>query len=100
MAATKLIAMHQNKGRSVMQCLKDRTDYAKNGEKTEDGKYISSYKCQPDFVDWEFAQSKIDYLKKRGDSPRVMSLPIRSASPLCPERLRRRKQMKLDMKPV
>ena len=39
MAATKLIAMHQNKGRSVMQCLKDRTDYAKNGEKTEDGKY-------------------------------------------------------------
>ena len=33
MAATKLIAMHQNKGRSVMQCLKDRTDYAKNGEK-------------------------------------------------------------------
>ena len=56
MAATKLIAMHQNKGRTVMQCLKDRTDYAKNGEKTEDGKYISSYKCQPDFVDWEFAQ--------------------------------------------
>ena len=27
MAATKLIAMHQNKGRSVIQCLKDRTDY-------------------------------------------------------------------------
>ena len=41
MAATKLIAMHQNKGRSVMQCLKDRTDYAMNGEKTEEGKYIS-----------------------------------------------------------
>lgn len=33
MAATKLIAMHQNKGRSVMRCLKDRTDYAMNGEK-------------------------------------------------------------------
>ena len=43
MAATKLIAMHQNKGRTVQQCLKDRTDYAKNGEKTEDGKYISSF---------------------------------------------------------
>ena len=27
--------MHQNKGRSVMQCLKDRTDYAMNGEKQE-----------------------------------------------------------------
>ena len=39
MAATKLIAMHQNKGRSVMRCLKDRTDYAMNGEKTDEGKY-------------------------------------------------------------
>ena len=34
MAATRLIAMHQNKGKSVGQCLKDRTDYAKNSEKT------------------------------------------------------------------
>ena len=41
MAATKLIAMHQNKGRSVMRCLKDRTDYAMNGEKTDEGKYLS-----------------------------------------------------------
>ena len=40
MAATKLIAMHQNKGRSVMRCLKDRTDYAMNGEKTDEGKYF------------------------------------------------------------
>ena len=81
MAATKLIAMHQNKGRTVMQCLKDRTDYAKNGEKTEDGKYISSYKCQPDFVDWEFAQSKIDYLKKTWRQPKgdVIAYQIRQS---------------------
>ena len=81
MAATKLIAMHQNKGRTVMQCLKDRTDYAKNGEKTEDGKYISSYKCQPDFVDWEFAQSKIDYLKKTWRQPNgdVIAYQIRQS---------------------
>ena len=26
-----------------MRCLKDRTDYAINGEKTDEGKYISSY---------------------------------------------------------
>lgn len=81
MAATKLIAMHKNKGRSVMQCLKDRTDYAKNGEKTEDGKYISSYKCQPDFVDWEFAQSKIDYMKKTWRQPKgdVIAYQIRQS---------------------
>ena len=64
MAATKLIAMHQNKGRSVMRCLKDRTDYAMNGEKTDEGKYISSYQCNPELVDLEFAQAKKEYLHK------------------------------------
>lgn len=70
MAATKLIAMHQNKGRSVLKCLKDRTDYAKNGEKTEDGKYISSYACTPEFVDLEFAQAKKTYLQKTWRQPK------------------------------
>ena len=41
MAATRLIAMHIQKNRSVQQCLKDRTDYAENGEKTENGEWIS-----------------------------------------------------------
>ena len=35
MAATRLIALHVNKGRSVAACLEARTDYAKNPEKTE-----------------------------------------------------------------
>ena len=35
MAATRLIALHQNKGRTVAQSLGERTDYAKNPEKTE-----------------------------------------------------------------
>ena len=35
MAATRLIALHVNKGRSVAGSLADRTDYAKNPEKTE-----------------------------------------------------------------
>ena len=45
MAATRLITMHQNKGKSVAKSLSDRTDYAKNGEKTEHVQYISSYAC-------------------------------------------------------
>ena len=33
MAATRLIALHKNKGKSVVACLKSRTDYAqKPGE--------------------------------------------------------------------
>ena len=38
MAATRLIALHINKGRTIAQCLRDRTDYAQNPEKTEKGK--------------------------------------------------------------
>lgn len=73
--------MHQNKGRSVMQCLKDRTDYAKNGEKTEDGKYISSYECNPEFVDLEFAQAKKEYLRKTWRQPKgdVIAYQIRQS---------------------
>ena len=81
MAATKLIAMHQNKGRSVMQCLKDRTDYAMNGDKTEDGKYISSYQCNPELVDLEFAQAKKEYLHKIWRQPKgdVLAYQIRQS---------------------
>ena len=42
MAATRLIALHINKGKTVAQCLADRTDYSENAAKTEDGKYISA----------------------------------------------------------
>ena len=81
MAATKLIAMHQNIGRSIMQCLKDRTDYAKNGEKTEDGKYISSYQCHPEFVDLEFAEQKKKYLRNTWRQPKgdVIAYQIRQS---------------------
>ena len=64
MAATRLIAMHKNKGRSMQQCLKDRTDYAQNGEKTNGGELVSSYACDPKTVEEEFAVSKREYLQK------------------------------------
>jgi hypothetical protein len=81
MAATKLTAMHQNKVRSVMWCLKDRTDYAMNGEKTDEGKYISSYQCNPELVDLEFAQAKKEYLHKTWRQPKgnVIAYQIRQS---------------------
>ena len=42
MAVTRIMAMHLNKGRTIAQCLKDRTDYAKNPDKTKSGKLISA----------------------------------------------------------
>ena len=66
MAATRLIAMHQNKGKSIQQCLKDRTDYAQNGEKTNGGELVSSYACDPKLVEEQFALSKREYFQKTG----------------------------------
>ena len=61
MAATRLIALHKNKGKSVAACLKSRTDYARNPDKTEQGQLVSSYKCSPLTVDEEFMLSKRQY---------------------------------------
>ena len=66
MAATRLIAMHQNKGKTIQQCLKDRTDYAENEEKTAGGELVSSYMCNPETVAAEFAASKREYLQITG----------------------------------
>lgn len=63
MATTRIIPMHINKGKTLAQCLADRTDYAKNEEKTEQGKFISTYECDPDFVDIQFLESKKIYLQ-------------------------------------
>ena len=61
MAATRLIALHVNKGKSVAQCLADRTDYSQNAAKTNDGEYISSYECDAKTADEEFLLSKRQY---------------------------------------
>lgn len=82
MAATRLIPMHLQKSRSMGQCLKERTDYAKNNEKTEAGEYVSSYECDPDTVDLEFEITKNQYAVNTGRSPRekdVIAYQIRQS---------------------
>ena len=66
MAATRLIPLHINKGKTVARCLADRVDYSQNPEKTEDGKYISSYGCNPETADEEFLLSKRQYVQITG----------------------------------
>lgn len=68
MATTRLIPMHQNKGKSVSQCLADRTEYAKNPDKTEDGHLICAYECDPATVDAEFLAAKRIYADRTGRS--------------------------------
>ena len=47
MAVTRITAMHLNKGRTIAQCLKDRTDYAKNPGKSERCLFIFTKFIEP-----------------------------------------------------
>ena len=58
--------MHQNKGKTILKCLAERTDYAMNSEKTANGELISSFECAPKTAASEFAFSKRIYFQKTG----------------------------------
>ena len=81
LAATRLIALHQHKGKSIAVCLKDRTDYAQNPAKTEKGELVSSYQCSPLTVDEEFMLTKKLYEQTTGRSQKsnVIAYQIRQS---------------------
>ena len=81
MAATRLIALHAGKGRSVAKSLGDRTDYAKNPEKTEKGELVTSYGCDPMTVDEEFMLQKRLYFQMTGrkEKHEVIAYQIRQS---------------------
>ena len=66
MATTRIIPMHINKGKTIAQCLTDRTDYAKNPDKTQDGELVSSFECDAKTADAEFLLSKRQYKQLTG----------------------------------
>lgn len=81
MAATRLIPLHVNKGKTIAQSLGDRTDYAGNPEKTEKGELVSSYMCDPMTIDEEFLLSKRQYHQITGRESRhdVIAYQIRQS---------------------
>lgn len=81
MAATRLIPMHVNKGKTIAQSLGDRTDYAKNLEKTDKGELVTGYQCDPMTVDEEFMLSKRQYEQITGRRQRheVIAYQIRQS---------------------
>lgn len=81
MAATRLIPLHVNKGKTIAQSLGDRTDYAKNPEKTEKGELVTGYQCDPMTVDEEFMLSKRQYeqITGRWQKHEVIAYQIRQS---------------------
>ena len=53
LAATKLISMHVNKGKTAGQSLAGRLKYARDEEKTDEGEYVTAYACNADIAEKE-----------------------------------------------
>ena len=81
MAATRHIPLHVNKGKTVAQCLADRTDYSQNASKTNDGEFISAYECDPKTADEEFLLTKRQYqhVTGRDQKNNVIAYQIRQS---------------------
>lgn len=71
-------------GKSVASALKLRTDYAMNPDKTENGKLISAFACDPHTADAEFLLSKRQYRQFTG---REQTSDVISTSPHIPDRV-------------
>ena len=60
-AVTRIIPMHINKGKTVLQSLSARLNYATNPNKTKNGELVTAYACDPHTADAEFALSRRQY---------------------------------------
>ena len=81
LAATRLIPMRKNKGKSIGACLHNHTSYIQNPDKTEQGELVSSYQCSPLTVDEEFLLTKRLYEQITGRSQKsdVIAYQIRQS---------------------
>lgn len=81
MAATRLIAVHINKGKTAAQSLADRLDYSHNLMKINDGEFVTGYECDPRTAREEFLLTKREYEQKTGRQQKgdVLACQIRQS---------------------
>ena len=61
MATTRIIPMHDHRGKTIEACIQARTDYAKNPHKTEGGALVTTFECDPQIVHSQFILAKREY---------------------------------------
>ena len=66
MAATCIISIHINKGKTARQCIGDRLDYIMNPKKTDGGIPVSTYVCSPETAADEFMLFRQEYQQNTG----------------------------------
>lgn len=81
MGTTRIIPLHKNKGKTILQSLTNRIDYVKDRDKTNEGELISSYGCIVETADKQFDVSKKFYLQNTGRSQKsdVIAYQVRQA---------------------
>ena len=66
MAATRIMSIHINKGKTARQCIGERLDYIMNPKKTDGGILVSTYACSPETAADEFMLFRQDYQANTG----------------------------------
>ena len=66
MAATRIISIHVNKGKTARQCITARLNYIMNPQKTDDGILISTFACSPETAADEFTLFRQEYQTNTG----------------------------------
>ncbi|MBR6861505.1 MAG: relaxase/mobilization nuclease domain-containing protein [Acidaminococcaceae bacterium] len=66
MAATCIMSIHINKGKTARQCIGDRLDYIMNPKKTDGGILVSTYACSPETAEDEFMLFRQEYQQNTG----------------------------------
>ena len=83
MAATRLISMHTGKGKTPALSLTERIDYILNPAKTDGGKWVNTYECDPATAAAEMLLTRQLYLNaggpKQGRDRDVLAYHIRQA---------------------
>ena len=66
MAATRIMSIHINKGKTAKQCIGERLDYIMNPKKTDGGILVSTYACSPETAADEFMLFRQEYQQNTG----------------------------------
>ena len=66
MAATRIMSIHINKGKTAKRCIGERLDYIMNPKKTDDGILVSTYACSPETAADEFMLFRQEYQQNTG----------------------------------
>lgn len=66
MAATCIISIHINKGKTARQCIGERLDYIMNPKKTDGGILVSTYACSSETAADEFMLFRQEYQQNTG----------------------------------